>query len=121
MPTKWFKIAAVSGALAVALGAFGAHALKASLAASGFSDTYKTAVLYHFLHSLFILAISFSPFHQTKEISRISSLALAGMVCFSGSLYLMTTLHWTWLGPVTPIGGLFFIGAWVYAAVKAAQ
>ncbi|MDW3193092.1 MAG: DUF423 domain-containing protein [Cytophagales bacterium] len=121
MQTKWFKIAAISGALAVVLGAFGAHALKASLEASGSLDTYKTAVLYHFLHSLFILVISFSPFHSQKVISSISTLALVGIICFSGSLYGLTILKWTWFGPITPIGGLFFIAAWIYAAIKAKQ
>lgn len=121
MQTKWFKIAAISGALAVILGAFGAHALKASLEAKGLLDTYKTAVLYHFLHSLFILGISFSPFHTSIVISRIGTITLAGILCFSGSLYGLTVLDWTWLGPITPIGGLLLIGAWIYAAIKAKQ
>lgn len=117
MPIKWFKIAALTGALAVMLGAFGAHALKASLEDSGYMETYKTAVLYHFLHSLFMMVISVSPFHKEKVIRRIAALALAGIIFFSGSLYLLTLMKWSWLGPITPIGGLFFIAAWIYAAI----
>ncbi len=119
MQIKWFRIGALLGAIGVILGAFGAHALKAMLEASGSLETYKTAVLYHFLHSLFLVTLSFSPFHKKATIDRIATLIVSGIVCFSGSLYLLTLLKWSWLGPVTPIGGLLLIAAWIYAAIKA--
>lgn len=119
MQTKWFKVAACLGALGVILGAFGAHALKTTLEASGSLATYKTAVLYHFLHCLFLMVLSFSPLHDRASIDRIAVLVVSGIFCFSGSLYLLTVLKWTWLGPVTPIGGLLLITAWIYAAMKA--
>jgi uncharacterized membrane protein YgdD (TMEM256/DUF423 family) len=116
MRTKWFKVATLLGALGVILGAFGAHALKAMLEASGSMDTYKTAVLYHFIHSLMLMVVSFSPFHKQKTINTIALLIVLGIICFSGSLYLLTLLKWSWLGPITPVGGLLLISAWVYAA-----
>lgn len=119
MQIKWFKIAALLGALGVILGAFGAHALKTMLEASGALATYKTAVLYHFLHSLFLMIVSCSPFHKKATVNKIGILTVSGMVCFSGSLYLLTMLKWSWLGPVTPIGGLLLIAAWVYTALNA--
>lgn len=121
MRTKWFKIAALLGALGVILGAFGAHVLKGTLIASDSVETYKTAVLYHFLHSLFIMVISFSPIHDQKTINRVSTLALTGIICFSGSLYLLGILKWSWLGPITPFGGLLLIAAWTYAVIGANQ
>lgn len=118
MSTKWFKVGAISSALAVAFGAFGAHALKPMLEASEMTSTYKTAVLYHFLHSLFLLFISSSPFHRKRNINQIALLAFLGILLFSGSLYLLVLFQWRWLGPITPLGGLAYIAAWVLAAVK---
>ncbi len=118
MQKRWFKVASVLGALGVALGAFGAHALKSTLEANGTVETYKTAVLYHFLHSLFIMIMSLSPFHSKKSTDHVAIIALLGIIFFSGSLYLLAVLEWTWVGPITPIGGLLLITAWVMAALK---
>lgn len=119
MQHQWFKLGSLLGAMAVMLGAFGAHALKAHLVATGYTDTYKTAVLYHFIHSLLLIMVSVSPYHTYKDTKWIGISSTLGILCFSGSLYLISTIGWTWLGPVTPVGGLLFILAWVLAAWKA--
>ncbi len=119
MHSRIFKAGALLGGLAVAIGAFGAHGLKDALQASGMEETFKTGVLYHFVHSIFVCAIAISPFHRYSTKRRLSMLAVGGIVCFSGSLYLLSTLGWSWLGPITPIGGLLFIGAWLWSAFTA--
>ena len=111
-------LAAVSGALAVVLGAFGAHGLKPFLDAYQ-ADIYNKAVLYHFVHTLVIL-IALS---GKNTLARQSGIAFfAGILLFSGSLYLLATAHVTGipkaiLGPITPLGGLCFIAGWVMLAV----
>ena len=102
------RIAAGTAMLGVALGAFGAHSLKEVLAASPNGvETWKTAVFYHLLHAavMYFLAV-------TKGSLRAFWMFGAGILLFSGSLYLLSTLHWKWLGPVTPLGGVLFIAGW---------
>lgn len=123
---KQFKIAALLLGLAVILGAFGAHALKARLSVEALG-VWKTAVEYHFYHALglMLMAVAFkSGYFTASAFEWISRLIIAGLIFFSGSLYLISTrdLHGLkvgFLGPITPIGGVFFIGAWILAAVKA--
>ena len=106
------RIAALFGAAAVLLGAFGAHGLKDILHRNGTAAIWETAVFYHFVHAvvLFILAgrnqISFGPWFSF----------LAGILIFSGSLYLLAVTNLRWLGAVTPIGGVSFIVGWVWLA-----
>lgn len=116
---KQIIIASICGALAVALGAFGAHGLK-PLLNDAQMHTYQTAVQYHFYHTLsMLLMISFM--NRTEfGIFKISFyLFLTGIICFSGSLYLISTTDITGLGinrilgPVTPLGGVFFILGWL--------
>ena len=113
--TMWFKIAAVTGAIAVALGAFGAHGLKASLEAGGLTDIWTTASKYHLIHAVVLLVIS-----TVSGISPWSPrLFLVGICIFSGSLYLMCLLHaftgvkYGILGAITPIGGVCLILGWM--------
>ena len=117
-----YKPAIVAGSafagLAVILGAFGAHALKAKLAADQLS-VFQTGVQYQFYHSfaLLITGILFSSFPQ-KQLKQAATFFIAGIVLFSGSLYTMSVLSISGigLGPVgiiTPIGGSFFILGWV--------
>lgn len=102
------KIAAGFAMLGVALGAFGAHSLKDTLAASpNGMETWKTAVLYHLLHALAMYVIAFS-----RGSLRAWFLFAGGIILFSGSLYLLAAFQWKWLGPVTPIGGVLFIAGW---------
>lgn len=111
----------ILGAVAVVLGAFGAHALVPGLSAESLAS-YKTGVLYHFIHVLAAL-LSTILFRITENrLFRTSAwLFIAGIVCFSGSIYLLSTRSITnldigWLGPVTPIGGVLFIAGWLLVA-----
>jgi len=109
---------AVLGALGVVLGAFGAHALKETLTASGRLDTYETAVKYQMYHSLALvmLGIIMNQFeHRMLHYSAYSF--IAGMVIFSGSLYILCATGISKLGAITPIGGLFLIAGWLLLAL----
>jgi len=110
----------VIGLLAIICGAFGAHALKPQLLATGHLSAWETAVQYHLLHSVVLLAASFflaSRSEQSVEARWLRRAILAwclGIVFFSGSLYWLALGGPHWLGPVTPIGGVAFIFAWAY-------
>lgn len=109
MNSALFRIAAAFCFLAVALGAFGAHALKGTLAANDTMEVWKTAVLYHFVHALALLVLATLP-----VLTRAASgLFVAGIVIFSGSLYLLALTNIKWLGAITPLGGLCFLAGWV--------
>ena len=112
------KVLYALGALGVIIGAFGAHALKTTLVENSSLETYKTGVLYHFIHVLMALAIQSSEKFSEVAKKQISYLSIAGIILFSLSLYGLSIFEWTWLGPITPIGGLFLISSWIYAAVK---
>jgi len=105
-------------ALGVAIGAFGAHGLKARLDEYSMS-VYEKAVFYHFVHALGLLIVSFLPKTGTFSefaTSWVCGLLLAGIVLFSGSLYLLAVTGNRALGAITPIGGVCFIAAWVMLA-----
>ncbi|MFC4873759.1 DUF423 domain-containing protein [Negadavirga shengliensis] len=110
------RIAAVLGALAVAFGAFGAHALANLLEEQGREDTYDTAVKYHFYHSLAVLmtGILIYLFPDSRKLKISAWLFLFGIVVFSGSLYLLCLSGITWLGAITPLGGTAFIIGWLF-------
>ena len=115
---NWSAIAAVFLALAVGLGAFGAHGLKARLDANHL-DIYKTAVLYHFLHALGMLIVSVLPRTGTfspESANSVCWLLAAGILIFSGSLYVLAVTGVDQLGAITPIGGVAFIAAWLLLA-----
>jgi uncharacterized membrane protein YgdD (TMEM256/DUF423 family) len=114
----WSVAGAILMALAVALGAFGAHGLKARLDAYQMS-VYEKAVFYHFVHGLGLLIVSFLPKTGTFSefaTSWVCGLLLAGIVLFSGSLYVLAVTGNRALGAITPIGGVCFIAAWVLLA-----
>ena len=103
-------------ALATALGAFGAHALKAHLSPDKLL-VYETAVRYHFIHALGLLAIGVLLRSVDGELLRwCAALVLAGIVLFSGSLYLLTFGAPRFVGIVTPVGGLALIAGWILFA-----
>jgi uncharacterized membrane protein YgdD (TMEM256/DUF423 family) len=102
------RIAAVVCFLAVALGAFGAHALKATLEAHAMVDVWNKAVLYHLMHGIALLILAFLPGSNRGPFW----LFLAGIIFFSGSLYVMALTGQHWLGAITPIGGLCFLVGW---------
>jgi uncharacterized membrane protein YgdD (TMEM256/DUF423 family) len=101
-------IAAVAGFLAVALGAFGAHALRGVLEASHHMDTWKTAVQYHLAHAVALLGVALAG----SGFRRTAWCWAAGTVLFSGSLYLLSVTGLRWLGAVTPFGGLLLLAGW---------
>lgn len=108
----WIVVAAVSGALAVAAGAFGAHGLKARVAAEQVAS-WTTASQYHLLHSVVLLALALYAAQSGKPVQWPAALFTIGIVLFSGSIYLLVLTPAKWLGPVTPVGGLFLIAGWV--------
>jgi uncharacterized membrane protein YgdD (TMEM256/DUF423 family) len=115
MKKNAFVISCIIMALAVGLGAFGAHALKDSLTADQL-HVWRTATLYQFVHGLALLVMSILyRFRPSKWLWAAIISFLLGVILFSGSLYLLTSLGWSWLGPVTPIGGLALILGWIFA------
>lgn len=111
------RIAAATGFLAIALGAFGAHGLKGLLTQNGTADIWEKAVFYHFIHAvmLFVLADR-KPFPATAWWS-----FLIGIIVFSGSLYLLAVTNVLWLGAVTPVGGISFLFGWAWLVFKTAR
>ncbi|HWG34413.1 MAG TPA: DUF423 domain-containing protein [Gemmatimonadaceae bacterium] len=119
----FIALGSINAALAVILGAFGAHALKARISPEMLS-VYHTASQYHFYHALGMLLIGAlaSQFRTSGALQLSGFLMLAGIVLFSGSLYILAVTGVTWLGAVTPLGGVAFIAAWAvlaYAAMRA--
>jgi uncharacterized membrane protein YgdD (TMEM256/DUF423 family) len=111
------RVAAAAGFLAVALGAFGAHGLKKILTQNGTAAIWETAAFYHFIHTvmLFVLA-GRKPFAAGPWWC-----FLAGIVLFSGSLYLLAATDAHWLGIITPVGGVSFLAGWAWLAIKAVR
>ncbi len=116
----WSGIGAALLALAVILGAFGAHGLRGRLDAYAMG-IYEKAVFYQFVHALGILVV---PLFTRADVLTESSLGwvcgllLTGILIFSGSLYLLAVTGVRTLGMITPIGGLAFIAAWVLLAYR---
>lgn len=119
MHKPFLSVAAIAGAIAVALGAFGAHGLKKIVSAETVS-TFETGVRYQFYHAIALLfvAIIFEKF-PGKWIKWAGACFIIGIILFSGSLYLLTALKATdtvglqGIGIITPFGGLFFIIGWL--------
>jgi uncharacterized membrane protein YgdD (TMEM256/DUF423 family) len=113
-------LGAALAALAVILGAFGAHALKTRLPPD-LLEVYHTAVQYHFWHALGVLAVGLA-MQQLPDAGWLRAagwLLTAGVVLFCGSLYLLALTGARWLGAVTPLGGVAFILGWLALAVAA--
>ncbi len=117
-PKIILSIASISGALAVGIGAFGAHALKSKLEASNLLSTYQTAVQYHFYHTLLLLAIGLVMYKiDSYWLSYSAYTTIAGIFLFSGSLYALCLTNIRWLGAITPIGGVCFILGWLFLLI----
>jgi uncharacterized membrane protein YgdD (TMEM256/DUF423 family) len=130
-------VGAISAGLAVAVGAFGAHALEGRVNADMLAN-YETGARYHFYHSLGLIAVGLMALlhgapaggtgdrsnggngaHPYAGLSRLrwsAALMLTGIVLFSGSLYTMALTGLGWLGAVTPLGGVAFLAAWALLA-----
>ena len=106
-------IAAALGFLGVALGAFGAHALKDILTVNRRLDTYELAVRYHFYHTFALFTVGMMMDKFSGSGFKLSAfLFLIGIVLFSGSLYALCLLNITMIAVITPIGGVFLIAGW---------
>ncbi len=115
-PTHWITLAAgLLGFTGVGLGAFGAHALKETLAAAGTLPLWQTAVLYQLIHAVALLAVGAWPAvgNQAHWIARSWT---AGVLLFCGSLYGLALGGPKFLGPVTPLGGLALLAGWLLVA-----
>lgn len=107
----WLKIAGLNLAIAVALGAFGAHGLK-KMADSYALQIWDTATLYLFVHGLGLLALGVLAVLGYR-IGKIAMTLQVGIIIFSGTLYLMALGLPKWLGAITPIGGTMLIIGWL--------
>ena len=118
MNRKFLIAAAASGILCVGFGAFGAHGLKLLLPPEQLS-VFETGVRYQFYHTIALLAVSVLLLKNENNLLKWAGYAfITGIIFFSGSLYLLATrslfgAEMTWLGPITPVGGLFFILGWL--------
>jgi uncharacterized membrane protein YgdD (TMEM256/DUF423 family) len=111
--TFWLKLAALAMLLGVVLGVFGAHALKARLTPDHL-EAYRTGVLYQFIHGLglFVVAFTLNAAPQSRAAHFAGVAFTAGILLFSGSLYLLSLTGIRTFGAITPIGGLCFIAGW---------
>lgn len=119
MHTNFIKTAALLGALSIILGAFGAHALKEIFTAD-ILQVYETAVRYQMYHAFALLAVGILYKEFTnKKIKLAGDLFIAGIILFSGSLYVLCFIEYQhvssllWIGAITPLGGLCFIIGWL--------
>lgn len=118
---RWALIAAgISGALAIALGAFGAHALAGTLDPRALG-IFDTASRYHLVHSLALLGAALAPAAGARKgaCAVACTLWLCGLLVFCGSLYLVAVFGLSALGAVTPVGGLGLIAGWLALAASA--
>lgn len=116
---NFLTISSIMMALAIALGAFGAHGLK-SILTPAYLQTYNTGVEYHFYNTLGLFAASFIMYLKpnSKKTVIASWLILIGMIIFSFSLYLLVILNIPIMGAITPIGGTLLIIAWILLAIS---
>lgn len=120
MQNKILKIACLLAAMAVILGAFAAHGLKAKLSEDQI-QVFQTGVRYQFYHTFGIFVAAILMIHkESKWLKRAAWAFVTGIILFSGSLFLLSCRdwlgisNWNWLGPITPLGGLAFILGWVF-------
>ena len=115
-------LGAISALIGVGMGAFGAHSLKAILSPEMLT-VYQTGVTYQMWHALGLICIALMR-QQAPDSALLNwagCLMFIGILLFSGSLYLLALLNLTWLGMITPIGGVSFLTAWLLFAVFAAK
>ena len=109
----WAKMASLLMVLGIALGAFGSHALKGKISDYHLS-VYNTAVHYHFIHALGLFAVAWLiTYLNMPKLNLAGTLLFAGVILFSGSLYVYSVTQIRWLGFITPLGGLCFLSGWI--------
>ena len=117
MTTGWLVNGAVAAGLSVGLGAFGAHGLRDKVEPR-MLEVFETGVRYHMYHALALLAVGWAATRWSSAWLNASGwLFIAGIVIFSGSLYVMALSGARWLGAITPIGGIAFIAGWACLAL----
>ena len=114
---KIFLVASILGLIAVVLGAFAAHGLRDALNTTSL-ESFQTGVRYQMYPAFFLFVVGLLPQLTLAQKSRLFWVTITGVVLFSGSIYLLssntlTPIDFGFLGPITPIGGLFLISAWV--------
>ncbi|MCZ2073970.1 MAG: DUF423 domain-containing protein [Bryobacterales bacterium] len=115
---NWSGFGAIALALAVSMGAFGAHSLRAKLDAYSM-DVYEKAVFYHFIHAFGLLIaplLARAGLLTTVQAGRACLLLALGILIFPGTLYALAITGARWLGAITPLGGLSFIAGWLVLA-----
>jgi uncharacterized membrane protein YgdD (TMEM256/DUF423 family) len=121
MERLWFGLGAVFALLGVATGAFAAHGLENRLSADDL-ETWQTGARYHFFHALGLFATAYAAQRWGGGLTTAAGwLFVAGIVLFSGSLYLLSTAGIKALGAVAPLGGLCFLTGWALLAVAAVR
>jgi len=121
MDRLFFVLGCLSGFLGVALGAFGAHALKSRLDAELLA-TFEVGVRYQMVHALALLAVGWACTRWPGALVNASGwLFVAGSVIFSGSLYALSLTGLRWLGAITPLGGLGLLAGWLCLAWAVAK
>ncbi|MEQ1637259.1 MAG: DUF423 domain-containing protein [Methylococcales bacterium] len=122
MNLLFLLLGALAAFASVGLGAFGAHGLKSVLSPE-MLDVYKTGVTYQMWHALGLMIIAFiqKQTAASKLLNWAGWMMVAGIVLFSGSLYLLALLNIKWLGMITPFGGLAFLGAWLLLVIFAVK
>ena len=117
MANQLILLAAINGFLVVSIGAFGAHGLESMLDADALS-TYQTGVEYHMFHTLALFGCGLlaARYPDSKPLTWAARLFLLGILLFAGSLYLLAVTGTSWLGAITPFGGLGFLGGWACLA-----
>lgn len=118
MAKTFLAVAAVSGLLAVMIGAFGAHGLKGRLTEELLA-VYQTGVQYHFYHTMALLVVGLLLLHYPLQsmLNWSGWFFVSGLLLFSGSLYVLALSGVKWLGAVTPVGGLCFLLGWLVLAL----
>ena len=111
-------IGSCAALFAVLIGAFGAHTLNDLIASNDRLDAFSTASKYHFYHSFALLFLGLIAIHVEKNYLLLAKWGFTiGIIIFSGSLYILAITNISWLGAITPIGGVCFIFAWVGVAM----
>ena len=121
MDRIFFVIGSIIMLLGVAAGAFGAHGLERYFAEHpALESTYLTAVRYQLIHGLALLAVAWATTHWSSTLVNWAGYSfVAGVIVFSGSLYLLVLTDTGWLGAITPIGGVAFLAGWLLLAFAA--
>jgi len=117
MENKYFKVGVIFALTSVILGAFGAHLLKDLMSATELSS-FKTGIRYQMFHALGILILSLNTNKFTDKLNRVLQIMSFGVILFSFSIYFLSlqnilNISLSFLGVITPIGGLFLISSWM--------